>query len=1327
MGKQYEMAFSIGAKVQGSFGSSFKNAAKNVQSLQTTINELNKKQSDITSYQKNQQALEKTKEKLKLLQDQYGIMKSAIEGNENATWQEQTALLAKGKAIDDLKAKQEGLERKLQSTGEALQGEGVNLNNLGQASTETAAQIEALRSEQEQLAVSSEKAGNTMAETAQSFMELAAAAGAMELGKKIGEALKQCTEEAIAFESEMAAVKRTVGGDDSFINELGSEFKELSTEIPITTQELAQIAATAGQLGVEKSKVKQFTEVMAKLATTTDLTADEAATMLAQFANITGVDDYERLGATIADLGDSTATTASKVVEMSQGMAAAASVAGFQPTDIMALAAAVGSLGIESQAGSTAMSQLISTLYKATETGDQLKEFAAVAGMSAEEFKQSWGQDAVGTMDKFISGLNDVGRNGKSAIVILDELGINNVRQQKAILGLANAEGLLSGTIGKANTAWKENTALNDKANIMYNTTESKLVMMQNAFSNVQVAIGDAFTPAIGAAADAVTDLLVPVADFIEDHPALVQGIGAAASVMGTLTAAMAAYTAYTKAATVISAAFKAAIGTSALGPILAIGGALAVVTGAVVGLSAAFRDSQKTMAEMDAEFDALNERIEEKQNIIDLCEEYKQLSSDVNHEAVVSSLADAEELQQKALAAKASLEEAKKVQAELESQKDKIIEKIANASSSEVLETLQQDLADVTEKLFLQNGQVNALENNYKNLSTQYEAAAQNATSLQESEVRLREIEDALGISAAEAAGTYAEKAASMWNNVEAIEAMAKAEKATMQQQSKDFLKEQSKAYAEAYAEYARQMDIFAKAEEELTNMSTTDDVGTRLIETYNAIGEALANGGEWDKGEVAKMRKQFEELVTVIDGTGAELSFGNYDMMGRKLRDLEITTEDVTDAQAEWGRQMIDSSAAAEEAANTMQTYINNAIDGIEKSGMELSEVRDIMMQAFADYPNGAQMVDEAMAQVEAAVSGAADAAGDFNTEAGLMGKATAADVQAATQPIIDEMNELAESYTNAYNAAYASLNGQFKLFEQMEPPASKSEEEAGQAVDTMKTALDSQADYLKNYRENWESLKKDGLDKGLLEQLADGSKESAQILQDLVAGGENKIAQLNEAFRSVEQGKAAFSNTVAEMQTDFSTKMQELEKKLQDTVNTMDHSGESAEAAARTVQAYAEAAAGQVGAIEDAFAKLSAAAQIKATISLNTNGFSIANNLGGFKIPGFASGTEYAPEGWAMVGENGPELMRLSGGEKILNAQETQRAINAESAAGSGSRGEGLRMDFHNHYEISGSGNPGEIKAAIEEANQNLRQQIEDILEDVATDRYRRAYTL
>ena len=389
----------------------------------------------------------------------------------------------------------ESQEAQLSSTGNALREAGVDTDNLTAASASLSSEIDNLKAEQEELASSTEESGQAMSSAADSMMEFVSAVGVTAVLKEAYEALKACAEEAIAFEESMAAVRRTVGGDDAFLNDLASSFKQLSTEIPISTAELTAIASTAGQLGIAQSDVESFTTVMAKLATTTDLTANEAATMLAQFANITGVKDYDRLGAVIAELGDATATTASKVVEMSQGMAASASQAGMTSTDIMAIAAALGSLGIEAQAGSTSMSQLISTLYKATETGENLKEFASVAGMSAEQFKQAWADNAVGAMDAFIQGLNDVERNGKSAIVILEELGINNVRQTKAILGLASAGSLLSNTINQASNAWSSNTALNATGTSVTGGSVSASVVTEAMFVSIPLFLDLPTTP----------------------------------------------------------------------------------------------------------------------------------------------------------------------------------------------------------------------------------------------------------------------------------------------------------------------------------------------------------------------------------------------------------------------------------------------------------------------------------------------------------------------------------------------------------------------------------------------------------------------------------------------------------------------------------------------------------------------------------------------------------------------------------------------------------------------------------------------------------------
>ena len=627
-GKEYQMAFAIGAKLQGQFGSAFKNAQNSVATLQNKIESLNRKQGDISAYQKQQRAVEQTRSKLEVLQKQYENLKNEMGQNGEASASLKNAMLQKQLQIEKTTASLEGQETKLGSMGNALSQAGVDTNNLAQESKNLAADLNSLKGQQEEVAAASQNMGQSMGEAASSMEQMLAAVGVTAALKAGYDLMEQCSQASIEFETGMAGVQRTVGGSQAFLNNMGESFKEMSTVIPITTDALTGIATTAGQLGVAQKDVQSFTTVMAQLDTTTDLTAESAATMLAQFANITGVTQYDRLGSVVADLGDATATTASKVVEMSQGMAAAAHLAGMNATDIMGISAAVGSLGVEAQAGSTAMSTLINTLFKAVETGDGLNDFASVANMTAEQFKQAWGENAAGALNSFIQGLNDTERNGKSAIVILDELGINNVRQTKAILGLASAGSLLSNTITQANTAWQQNTALTQKASVMYGTTQAKLTMAQNAANNLKIAIGDALTPAIGAGAAAFTSLVQPIAVFIQKNPALVKAVVAAAAVIGAVTAAITAYAAAMKIAAAANALFTATI--PGLNIIMGITVGIAALTAGIVFLSEALKGSQESMEELDAEFDDLNTDFRHQSHIRSLCAEYKQLQEDL-------------------------------------------------------------------------------------------------------------------------------------------------------------------------------------------------------------------------------------------------------------------------------------------------------------------------------------------------------------------------------------------------------------------------------------------------------------------------------------------------------------------------------------------------------------------------------------------------------------------------------------------------------------------------------------------------------------------------
>lgn len=306
------------------------------------------------------------------------------------------------------------------------------------------------------------------------------------------------TKAAVDYESAFAGVKKTVDetATVSYKN-LSDGIRQMAKELPASAVEIANVAEVAGQLGIKAEDILTFSRTMIDMGESTNLSAEDAATAIAKIANILGLtsDEYGRFGASVVDLGNNFATTERDIVEMTNRLAAGGKLAGLTAPDILGLATAMSSVGIEAEAGGTAMTQTLTAIGNAVSlTGkgaaDDLNLIAKTAGMTSEEFQQAWKEKPVVALQSFIKGLKDAQEKGVNMNAILAQLGMTGIRQSNMLKSLALASDKMGDAVDRSNKAWKENTALTNEANKRYETTESQLKMFKNQVTDLAIEFG---------------------------------------------------------------------------------------------------------------------------------------------------------------------------------------------------------------------------------------------------------------------------------------------------------------------------------------------------------------------------------------------------------------------------------------------------------------------------------------------------------------------------------------------------------------------------------------------------------------------------------------------------------------------------------------------------------------------------------------------------------------------------------------------------------------------------------------------------------------------
>lgn len=600
--KEYELLFALNAQLNGGFSGTFSKAQSEFSRLGKEIQDLHRLQNDIASYQKQQGALDSTRQKLDNLRGQHDLLQKEIAETTGSTAGLEREKL---KLEQRIKSTEEALERqgqKLEATGTRLQEAGIGTTNLAGKDAELAARIRELAAEQDKAADSAEDFGGSASAAFEAVGQAVVAAGITAALKEIADAYMECVTIAGDFEASMSDVEALSGAGVQEMEALSAKAKELGANTKFTAQEASEAMGYMAMAGWDASQMISGMDGVLQLAAASGedlaMVSDIVTDSLSAFG-LTAADT-----ARFSDVLAAAATSANTNVSiMGETFKMSASVAGALGYSIEDVATAVGLMANSGVKGSIA-----GTALKNTFNG--LLEGVTLTGAAFGEYAYS-ATRADGTMKSFGSTVNELrgyfermteAERVANAQTIAGKEGYNGLL---AVLNATNEDyASLAANINNCTGAAQRMAA------VRLDNMNGQLTLMNSAWDALKTTIGEQFTPAMRGLYEVGTDVFSGLNGFIAANPGLIKGAAAGAAVIGTVTAALMAYSAGAKIAAAASTLLSASI--PGVNIILGVTAAVAGITAGVVALTNAANDGVPSVKELTAAAREMGEAMEE-------------------------------------------------------------------------------------------------------------------------------------------------------------------------------------------------------------------------------------------------------------------------------------------------------------------------------------------------------------------------------------------------------------------------------------------------------------------------------------------------------------------------------------------------------------------------------------------------------------------------------------------------------------------------------------------------------------------------------------------
>lgn len=513
--KQFELLFQLTARLGPNFSQSFKNASRTMQLLQNDLRGADKKLKDVSAYQKQQNAVEKSRQRVSELQAEHERLTKEIEEAGQATPELTRQLQANEKALQKAQDATAREEEKLEELSNTLREAEINTDNLGRDTNELRQQYEKLEKAQKKVQEITEKQAANKQAISETKAQLGGLIGTV---TAVGAAIYAGpVKKAAEFQEQMSTVKSISNASAEDMAKLSQKAKEMGATTAFTAAEAGEAMEYMAMAGWKTGDMLGGIEGIMNLAAASGEELGSVSDIVTDALTAFGLSasDTGHFSDVLAQASSNANTNVSMMGSTFQKVAPVAGALGYSVEDM--------SLGIGLMANAS---------IKAEVAGTSLK--TALANMAKPTKQQAAYMDKYGISltktDGTMKSFGEVVENLRGSLGGLSEQ--EQIAAATAIFGKESFAGMLAIVNASERDYNKLTEAVYNCDGAAKRMAETKLdnlngsiTLAKSAFDALQVELGELLLPTLTEGVKKFTDIITVVTTFVRENPGAVKAI----------------------------------------------------------------------------------------------------------------------------------------------------------------------------------------------------------------------------------------------------------------------------------------------------------------------------------------------------------------------------------------------------------------------------------------------------------------------------------------------------------------------------------------------------------------------------------------------------------------------------------------------------------------------------------------------------------------------------------------------------------------------------------------------------------------------------------